>query len=66
MSFLETSALEATNVDESFKTVLEVIYEKAGKKDVSGPIGRDADQLEGDPIRLDRRPDPRKKTTKCC
>ncbi len=34
LSFLETSALEATNVEESFKTVLTEIYKLAGSNSV--------------------------------
>lgn len=69
LSFLETSALEATNVDESFKTVLKEIHKRATSNPVKGPID-DEPEPRGDPIDLNRPQAPGTKSSgrsgKCC
>lgn len=50
--FLETSALNSTNVEESFKTVLTEIYKLAGASSVEArPAG--GESIHGDQISLD-------------
>lgn len=68
LSFLETSALAATNVEESFKTVLEEIYNVTIAKNVSGRIGEESRDPRGDPIKLEVPSASRKasKPSKCC
>lgn len=71
MGFLETSALEATNVDESFKRVLEEIYQLVKGKGMRpyGDIGEETEDPLGEPISLDSRTSGGKtggKSSKCC
>ena len=68
LSFLETSALEATNVDESFKRVLEEIHALNKPNPVSGRIGSPLQEREAEPITLDAQPRSSSKgyKSKCC
>lgn len=52
LSFLETSALNATNVEESFKTVLTEIYKLAGASSVEARSPNASENLSGVPISL--------------
>lgn len=63
LPFLETSALESTNVEESFRRVLEVIYSRAADRRPDGPIGAEDRTLDGDPITLQRAAVPK---NRCC
>lgn len=67
LSFLETSALDATNVDESFKRVLEEIHVRTSANAPSGRIGDASRDPMGDEINLDA---PSRKDgakgSKCC
>lgn len=66
VSFLETSALDATNVDESFRQVLEEIHSRSAANAPPGPILDDAvSSRAGDNI--DLRPQKKSsKSSKCC
>lgn len=69
LSFLETSALNATNVDQSFKRVLEEIYKLASVNTVTGRIGEETQDPHGDSIKLETPTGARKSTSKmskCC
>lgn len=70
LSFLETSALEATNVDESFRTVLGEIHKLASSNPVSGMIGEETEDPRGEPIMLGRSGAAARKaaakSSKCC
>lgn len=64
LSFLETSALDATNVEESFKTVLTEIYKQAGSNAVEA---RPADRAAfGGGVRIDQPGLDNAKSNKCC
>lgn len=68
LSFLETSAIEATNVDESFKQVLEEIYKLNSSTNPSGTIGEESNDPHGESIKLDAPAAASKssKNSKCC
>ncbi|CAN8065138.1 unnamed protein product [Agarophyton chilense] len=68
LSFLETSALDATNVDESFKQVLEQIHNITTSNVVSGAIGERSPDPHGEPIKLEALPSRKTatKSSKCC
>lgn len=68
LSFLETSALDATNVDESFKQVLEQIHNITTSNVVHGSIGEQASDPRGEPIKLEPSATSAKnaRAAKCC
>lgn len=69
LSFLETSALHATNVDESFNRVLEEIYKLNRSNPVQGRIDAELRDPSGEivkPIPTVEARKPSSKSTKCC
>ena len=69
LSFIETSALDATNVDESFRRVLEEIHDVTSASAVSGRIGEAPRDPLGEPIKLEAPSGSGRasaKSSKCC
>lgn len=67
LSFLETSALDATNVDESFRQVLEEIYRRKSANKPAGHIPQYDRGHDSDDERIKLEPRPRKsKSSSCC
>lgn len=66
LSFLETSALDATNVDESFRQILQETYSQHSARAPSGQISEYGEDSAADEhIKIERQ-DSRKARTKCC
>lgn len=66
VSFLETSALDATNVDESFRQVLEEIHSRSATNAPKGPIIEDPVSNQASD-NIDLRPSKKtSKSSKCC
>ena len=64
LSFIETSALEATNVEKAFQTILAEIYRIISKKSLSSNEAAPANVKEGKTITVGA-PDPNTKKA-CC
>ncbi|KAK8557742.1 hypothetical protein V6N13_008128 [Hibiscus sabdariffa] len=64
LSFIETSALEATNVDKAFQTILSEIYRKISKKSLSSDEPANASIKEGKTIDIGAPEDNKKRA--CC
>lgn len=66
LSFLETSALDATNVDESFRQLLQEIHRQRSARAPSGHISEyGEDNAADEHIKIERQ-DSRKARSKCC
>lgn len=66
LSFLETSALDATNVDESFRQILKEIHRQRSARSPSGHISEyGEDNAADEHIKIERQ-DSRKVRSKCC
>lgn len=66
LSFLETSALDATNVEQSFKTVLTEIYKLASVNNVAARKTSAGYDPHGERIKLSDNPSSGSKSSKCC
>ncbi|KAK8494013.1 hypothetical protein V6N11_013865 [Hibiscus sabdariffa] len=64
LSFIETSALEATNVEKAFQTILSEIYRKISKKSLSSDEPATASIKEGKTIDIGAPEDNTKRA--CC
>jgi len=67
LAFIETSALEATNVEMAFQKIIQEIYQLLNKRvQDDDDVTKKKKDLEGDKIHLDNKPKDKEKKSGCC